>query len=155
MKCYRWLCDIVLLKDEKIWPSETVPLALEENTTMQTIKPGTSPPRAHWWAHSQNMTRGRGDSCSLQWWITRDPDACNISQGWECIINWNPCLVPPCRPLYNCISTWKTIFSRIHNGWSVLKMCRKEICSTYKWLYQNIHRDTESRIIHRPQNRCR
>lgn len=75
-----------------------------------------------------------------QWWITRDPGECNISQCWACIINWNPCLVPPpYRPLYNCISTLKTIFSRIHNEWNIFKKSRKESVLLYLGLYCDIH----------------
>lgn len=89
-------------------------------------------PRAH---HSgegdeqrlRTQRKGEERAAQRQWWITLDLGKCNISQGWECIINWNSCSVPPCRLLYNCISTLKTIFSRIHNESSIFKMCRQKM----------------------------
>lgn len=81
--------------------------------------------------HRTQKRREKRSRQPRQWWITPDPGECNISQCWECIINWNPCLVPPpYRPLYNCISTLNTIFSRIHNEWNIFKKSRKEICFT-------------------------
>lgn len=97
---------------------------------------------------------GRGGGAETQpwrrhWWMTLDPTECNISQGWECIINWNPCLVPPCRPLYNCISTLKTIFSRIRNEESIFKMWSKKTYFIYMWLYCNGHtREALNRYTH-------
>ena len=140
--------NIILLKAEQVLSPETVSLALGGKQLFS----------ANWYAKNlaslgllmnagigYRKRREAGPPRPRQWWITPDPGDRKTSQGWECIINWNPCLLPPCRPLYNCISTLKTIFCRIHNESGIFQICRKEMCFTYMKLPHNVHiTDTES-----------
>lgn len=109
-------------------------------------------PRAHWCAHSQNMTQGRKRQQHQALVDSPDSENHSLFQGWGDFLTRNSC-----TPLYDWISAWELFLSEFATGKVSSKCIEGDLLCpslTVSKCTQFRHRFLAPRVISRPQNRC-